>query len=411
VECRGQRDDPVADDDQIHGYSGSTLPQKRSIICEGTVIPFNRTHVTGREVDLLTRALESGQWAGDGEYTLRASRMLERQLGYGRAMLTTSCTHALELAALLLEIGPGDEVVVPSFTFVTTASAFALRGAKLVFVDIRPDTLCLDERLLAAAITPRTRAIVPVHYAGIACAMDRIGELAASVGASVVEDNAHGLFGTWRGRALGSFGRLSALSFHNTKNISCGEGGALIINDPSLVSRAEIVRDKGTNRARFYRGEIDKYTWVELGSSYLPSELVAAVLVAQLESAAAIQAARHHTWAAYAAGLADWADRHEVALPMIPGDCEHPAHLFYLIMREPEHRTSLLAHLRARGVLAVFHYVPLHLSEYGERYGVLPGALPVTERIADTLIRLPLYVDLTDADRAHVIDAVTSWRR
>jgi len=373
------------------------------------LIPFNRTHVTGTEVELLTAALRSGQWAGDGEYTHRASRLIERVMGSGRAMLTTSCTHALELAALLLDIAPGDEVIVPSFTFVTTASAFALRGAKLVFADIRPDTLCMDEREVERRLTKRTRAIVPVHYAGVACEMDRLGELAASVGASIVEDNAHGLFGAWRGRPLGSFGRLSALSFHNTKNISCGEGGALIINDPSLVSRAEIIREKGTNRARFYRGEVDKYTWVELGSSYLPSELVAAVLVAQLEGAAQIQAARHRSWAGYAAGLADWARRHDVTLPYIPAGCEHPAHLFHLVTRTAEHRTSLLAHLRARGILAVFHYVPLHLSEHGNRYGFAPGDLPVTERIADTLIRLPLYVDLTDDDRARVIDAVTSW--
>ncbi|MDB4959681.1 MAG: TDP-4-keto-6-deoxy-D-glucose transaminase [Myxococcales bacterium] len=372
-------------------------------------IPFSRPRLTGREPELVAEVLRSPRWSGDGEMTRRAARLLERSLGGGRALLTSSCTDALEMAALLLDLGPGDEVVVPAFTFVTTASAFALRGVKLVFVDIRPDTLCLDERQLARAVTKRTRAIVPVHYAGVACAMNEITEIAAPVGASVVEDNAHGLFATWRGRPLGSLGRLATQSFHDTKNITCGEGGALIVNDPTLVERAEVVRDKGTNRARFFRGEVDKYTWVALGSSFLPSELTAAVLVAQLEAAEQIQSARQRVWATYATGLASWAERHGVTLPIIPSDCVHPAHMFYLVMPDLERRTAMLAHLRTRRIHAVFHYQPLHLSELARQWGGRPGDLPVTERIADTLIRLPLYPDLEHGDQARVLDAVTSF--
>jgi dTDP-4-amino-4,6-dideoxygalactose transaminase len=372
-------------------------------------IPFSRPHVTGRESELVAEVLRSRQWSGDGEMTRRATRLLAARTGAGTALLTTSCTHALELAALLLDLGPDDEVIVPAFTFVTTASAFALRGAKIVFVDIRPDTLGLDERLVPAAVTSRTRAIVPVHYAGVACAMEAISEIAAAAGASVVEDNAHGLFGTWRGRPLGSLGRLATQSFHDTKNITCGEGGALIVNDPALVERAEIIREKGTNRARFFRGEIDKYTWVDLGSSYLPSELLAAVLVAQLEAADTIQLRRQRIWAGYATGLASWAERHGVTLPTVPGDCMHPAHLFYLRMPDLGRRIALLAHLRARGIHAVFHYQPLHLSELARRWGGRPGDHPVTEHVAETLIRLPLFPDLDDREQARIVDAVTSF--
>ena len=373
-------------------------------------IPLSRPYVSGRELALVTEALQSRRWSGDGEQTRRAAQLLAARTGGGTAMLTTSCTHALELAALLLDLVPGDEVIVPAFTFVTTASAFALRGARPVFVDIRPDTLNLDERLLPAAITARTRAIVPVHYGGVACAMDAIGEVARAAGATVIEDNAHGLFGTWRGRPLGSLGRLATQSFHESKNLSCGEGGALILNDPALVERAEILREKGTNRARFFRGEIDRYTWVDLGSSYLPSELLAAVLVAQLEAADTIQAARHRIWATYATELASWAHRHGIGLPTVPADCVHPAHLFYLVLPDLERRTRMLAHLRARGIHATFHYQPLHLSEVGRRWGGAPGDLPVTERIADTLLRLPLYPDLDARDLGRVLDAVTEFR-
>ena len=374
-----------------------------------SLIPLSRPYIAGRELELVANVVQSRRWAGDGEQTRRATQLLAARVGGGTPMLTTSCSHALEMAALLLDLAPGDEVIVPAFTFVTTASAFALRGARPVFVDIRPDTLNLDERLLPAAITPRTRAIIPVHYGGVACAMDVITEVAAAANATVIEDNAHGLFGTWRGKPLGSLGRLATQSFHESKNISCGEGGALVINDPALVDRAEVLREKGTNRTRFFRGEVDRYTWVDLGSSYLPSELLAAVLVAQLEAADAIQAARRRIWATYATNLASWAERTGVRLPVVPADCVHPAHLFYLVLPDLARRTVLLDHLRARGVFATFHYQPLHLSEYAERWGGKPGDLPVTERIADTLIRLPLYPDLDERDQARVVEAVTSF--
>jgi dTDP-4-amino-4,6-dideoxygalactose transaminase len=374
------------------------------------MIPFNRPYVTGREGTLVAEALASRRWSGDGPMTARASALLEKITGSPRALLTTSCTHALEMAAVLCDVQPGDEVIVPAFTFVSTANAFALRGARIVFVDVRPDTLNLDERLLERAITPRTKAIVPVHYAGVACAMDVIGELAKSAGASVVEDNAHGLFGRWRGRALGTLGRLATQSFHETKNVACGEGGALLVNDPELAQRAEIIREKGTNRARFFRGEVDKYTWVDLGSSWLPADLLAAVLVAQLEAADAIQAARKRIWAAYARELAGWAERRGgVKLPTVPEGCEHPAHLFYVIVEDLERRTALLAHLKARGVHATFHYQPLHLSEFGKRWGGRAGDCPVTERVADTLVRLPLYADMSETDVARVVEAVASF--
>ena len=370
-------------------------------------IPFSRPHVAGREAELLGEVLRSRQWSGDGEMTRRAAALLGPLVGGGCPMLTTSGTHALELAALVLDLGPGDEVIVPAFTFVTTANAFALRGATIVFADIRFDTLCLDETRLP--VTARTRAIVPVHYAGVACAMDAIADAAASAGASVVEDNAHGLFGTWRDRPLGSLGRLAAQSFHDTKNLTCGEGGALIVNDEALVARAEIMRAKGTDRARFFRGEVDRYTWIDLGSSYPPSELLAAVLVAQLEGAAAIQAARQRVWATYARELAGWAARHGIGLPTVPSDCVHPAHLFYLLLPDLARRTALIAHLRARGIHATFHYQPLHLSAFGERYGARAGELPVTERAAETIVRLPLYADLGEVELARIVDAVTAF--
>ena len=372
-------------------------------------IPFNRSPLAGRELELVGEVLRSRHWCGDGAWTRRASELLAPMVGGGKVLLSTSCTHALEMAAPLLDHTPGDEVIVPAFTFVTTASAFAMHGARPVFVDVRPDTLCMDETKLAAAITPRTRAIVPVHYAGVACAMDAILDIAARANATVVEDNAHGLLGTWRGRPLGSFGRLATQSFHETKNITCGEGGALVINDPSLVARAEILREKGTNRAQFYRGEIDKYTWVDLGSSYLPSELLAAILVAQLEAVDKIQSARQHVWASYAAGLADWAATHGVTLPTVPADCTQPAHMFYLLMPDLERRTAFIAYLRERGIYSVFHYQPLHLSTFAKRWGGKPGDHPVTERVADTLVRLPIYPELDAADLARIIDTITSF--
>jgi dTDP-4-amino-4,6-dideoxygalactose transaminase len=312
------------------------------------------------------------------------------------------------MCALLLELEPGDEVIVPSFAFVTTVSAFVLHGARPVFADVRPDTLNLDERQLASLVTPRTRAVVPLHYGGVACAMDPILELARRHGFAVIEDNAHGLFGTYQGKTLGTFGALATQSFHETKNVTCGEGGALLVNDPGLVGRAEILREKGTNRSRFFRGQVDKYTWVDLGSSYLPSEILAAFLLAQLESRAALQAARARIWERYREELAGWAEVHGVGLPHVPAGCVQPYHVFYLVLPDLEQRTRLIGHLKERGILAVFHYQPLHLSDMGRRLGGRPGQCPVTEDVADRLVRLPLFSGLTEADQADVIEAVRS---
>jgi dTDP-4-amino-4,6-dideoxygalactose transaminase len=373
-------------------------------------IPFNRAAVTGREAEYVTRVIAEGPLHGDGPFTRACHEWLERITGSPRALLTTSCTHALEMAALLIDLKPGDEVIVPPFTFVSTVNAIVLRGARPVFVDIRPDTLNLDESRIEAAITPRTRAILLVHYAGIACEMDAIMGLAARHGLVVVEDNAHGLLGTYKGRQLGTFGTFATLSFHDTKNLSCGEGGALMINDTRYVDRAEIIREKGTNRTRFYRGQVDKYTWCDIGSSYLPSDILAAYLLAQLESHAAIQERRQALWARYAEALAPWAPDAGARLPVVPAGCQHPAHIFYLLMPSLEARTALLAHLRERRILAVFHYLPLHLSEMGRRLGGREGQCPVTEDVSDRLVRLPLFFQLTDADQTRVIEAVLSHR-
>lgn len=373
-------------------------------------IPFNRPSLAGPELDLVAEAVASGCISGDGAFTRRCQELLERELGVPRCFLTTSCTHALELAALLLDVGPGDEVIVPSFTFVSTANAFALRGARPVFADSRPDTLNLDEERLAALVTRRTRAIVAVHYAGVGCAMERVTEVAAAHGLAVVEDNAHGLFGRYRGRWLGTFGALATQSFHETKNFTCGEGGALLVNDPALVARAEILREKGTDRSRFFRGEVDKYTWVDLGSSYLPSDLLAAFLAAQLEAREAVQARRRAIWEAYRDGLADWAEEQGVGLPVVPDDCEQAYHLFYLMLPSLDARTALIDHLRARNIHAVFHYVPLHLSAMGRRFGGRPGDCPVAETAGDRLLRLPFFNGLRPEDEERVIAALRDFR-
>ena len=373
-------------------------------------IPFNRPCLTGKELLYVAQSILNGHCAGDGPFTVRCSEILERELGVRRALLTTSGTHALEMCALLLDIQPGDEVIVPSFTFVSTANAFVLRGARPVFCDIRPDTLNLDERLLPSLLSPRTRAIVPVHYAGVACEMDQIMSIASRAGVPVVEDNAHGLFARYRGRYLGTFGCLSALSFHETKNIICGEGGALLVNDPSLVERAEYLRQKGTNRQRFLQGQVDKYTWVDLGSSYVLSDILAAFLCAQLEQRDWIQTVRKRIWDAYYEGLHDWAKENGVRLPAVPADCEQSYHMFYLLLPTRAARDALIAHLKARGMLAVFHYVPLHLSEMGQRWGGRPGQCPVAEQVSERLLRLPFYNDLTPANQAEIIEAVCEFR-
>jgi dTDP-4-amino-4,6-dideoxygalactose transaminase len=376
----------------------------------GPRIPFNRASLLGHELDFVAEAVANGHISGDGPFTKRCEQLLESELGVPRALLTTSCTHALELAALLLEIGPGDEVVLPSFTFVSGANAFALRGAELVFADIRPDTLNLDERQLPELVSERTRAIVPTHYAGVGCELDEICAVAAGVGATVVEDNAHGLFGTYRGRPLGTFGALAAQSFHETKNVTCGEGGAILLNDESLVEAAEIVREKGTNRKKFFRGQVDKYTWVGLGSSYVQSDLLAAFLYAQLEARDEIQRARERVWERYADGLASWAAETGTTLPVVPEHCGQAYHMFYVLLPSLEARTRLIAHLRERGILAVFHYLSLHLSEMGRRFGGREGQCPVTEDVSERLLRLPFYTGLTPSDQDEVLDAVTAFR-
>ena len=369
-------------------------------------IPFNRPSFVGKEGLYLEQAAGSGHWSGDGPFTRRCHTILEQALGVAKALLTTSCTHALEMVALLLDVAPGDEVVVPSFTFVSTVNAFALRGARPVFADIRPDTLNLDERHLEGLVTPRTKAIVPVHYAGVGCEMDVIAEIARQHGAAVVEDNAHGLFGRHRGRYLGTFGALSAQSFHETKNFSCGEGGALLINDAALVERAEILREKGTDRSRFFRGQVDKYSWVDLGSSYLPSELLAAVLCAQLEARDLIQQKRERLWSRYDAALRPWALARGVQPPTVPAHCSQAYHMYYLLLPSEARRQALIERLLERGILSVFHYQPLHLSPMGRRCGGVPGQCPVTEDVSGRLLRLPFFNALTDAEQDEVIGAV-----
>ena len=336
--------------------------------------------------------------------------LLEQLLDVPKVLLTTSCTHALEMAALLLDIQPGDEVIVPSFTFVSTPNAFVLRGARPVFVDVRPDTLNMDETQLERLITERTRAIVPVHYAGVGCEMDYYRCIAAEYGIPIVEDNAHGLFGKYKGRYLGTFGTFATQSFHETKNFICGEGGALLINDPQYIERAEIIREKGTNRSRFFRGQVDKYTWVDIGSSYLPSDLLAAFLYAQLEARAEIQAKRRQIWETYYEQLQDWAWGNGVRMPIVPDHCEQSYHMFYLLLPSLEDRHALIDHLKERGILSVFHYLPLHLSEMGRRFGGRVGDCPVTEDVSDRLLRLPFYNDLSEADQTQVIEAIIEFR-
>jgi dTDP-4-amino-4,6-dideoxygalactose transaminase len=374
------------------------------------MIPFNRPCVCGRELEYVRHAIDNGHISGDGAYTKRANAMLEALFPGARALLTTSCTHALEMAAILLDLQPGDEVIVPSFTFVSGVNAFVLRGAKPVFADIRRDTLNIDERQLESLITPRTKAIAPVHYAGVGCEMDAVMEIARRHGVAVVEDNAHGLFARYRGQALGTFGALATQSFHETKNISCGEGGALVINDLALYERAEIVREKGTNRSRFFRGQVDKYTWVDIGSSYLPSDMLAAYLVGQLEEAETIQSSRRRVWERYDRELAEWAARHGIARPFVPAHCEQPYHMYYILLPSLADRTELIAWLRARDILAVFHYLPLNASEMGQRFGARAGDCPVTEDVSDRLLRLPLYNDMRDDEQSLVLDALLAWR-
>lgn len=373
-------------------------------------IPFNRPLLLASAYAYLRQAVENMHLSGDGPFTRKCHALLQEWLGAPKVLLTTSCTHALEMAALLLDIRPGDEVIVPSFTFVSTVNAFVLRGARPVFADVRPDTLNLDEARLEALITRRTRAIVPVHYAGVGCAMDVILDIASRHGVPVVEDNAHGLLARYRGRYLGTFGCLATQSFHETKNFSCGEGGALVVNDPRFAERSEILREKGTNRSRFFRGQVDKYTWVDLGSSYLPSDALAALLLSQLEVREQIQQRRREVWDTYAEGLGEWAAEHNVRLPVVPPECEQAYHMFYLVLPSLEYRQAMIAHLKAQQISAVFHYLPLHLSDMGRACGGRPGDCPVTEAVSDRLLRLPFFFGLTPADQRRVIEATRSFR-
>ncbi|GAC1506884.1 MAG: dTDP-4-amino-4,6-dideoxygalactose transaminase [Candidatus Dormibacteraceae bacterium] len=373
------------------------------------LIPFNRPSFEGREHEYLEAAIASGQISGDGTFTKRCHDFLESQVGVPKALLTTSCTHALEMSALLLQIRPGDEVIVPAFTFVSTVNAFVLRGATPVFIDIRPDTLNFDERLFESLVTDFTRAAVPVHYAGVGCEMDVILQVAESRGIPVVEDNAHGLFGKYRDRQLGTFGCMAAQSFHETKNFSCGEGGALLINDEAFIERAEIIREKGTNRSRFFRGLVDKYTWTDIGSSYLPSDLLAAVLLGQFEARTSIQERRKRIWERYNSGLADWAHQVGAQLPFVPTDREHPYHMFYLLMPSLDARQGLMARLKSKGILSVFHYLPLHLSEMGRRFGGREGQCPATESASDRLLRVPFYTRLSEPEQDLVIETIRGF--
>jgi dTDP-4-amino-4,6-dideoxygalactose transaminase len=373
-------------------------------------IPFNRPFATGEEINHIRAAIATPKFSGDGSFSARCHALLEQSLGIQKALLTTSCTHALEMAALLLDIGPGDEVIVPSFTFPSAANAFVLRGARPVFVDVRPDTLNIDEAQIDQRITERTKAIFLVHYAGVGCEMDTVMTIARRHAVAVVEDNAHGLYGKYRGRYLGTFGELATLSFHETKNFSCGEGGALLINDARFNERAEILREKGTDRSRFFRGEVDKYTWVDIGSSYLPSDMLAAFLRAQLEHRDQIQSRRQQIWETYARELGPWAEANGARLPIVPSECEQTYHMFYLIMPSFETRQALISHLAGCGILSVFHYLPLHLSPMGLRFGGREGDFPVTEDLSDRLLRFPFFTGMSSSEQSQVIDAVRAFR-
>jgi len=372
---------------------------------EAVPIPFNKPYMTGRELAYIAQAHANGHLAGNGAFSKRCARWLEDRLGSEKALLTHSCTAALEMAALLSKVGRGDEVIMPSFTFVSTANAFALRGATPVFVDIRADTLNIDETRIETAITARTRAIVVVHYAGVGCEMDAIMAIADRHGLLVVEDAAQGLIATYKGRPLGSIGQLAALSFHETKNVIAGEGGALLVNRPDFADRAEIIWEKGTNRSQFFRGQVDKYSWVDLGSSYLPGEIVAAFLWAQMEEADAITARRLAMWDRYHEGFADLEDRGFVRRPIVPQECAHNAHMYYLLLPNLAARTAFIERLGRRKIHPVFHYVPLHVSPFGHLHGRASDGLPVTEEVADRLVRLPLWLGLED-HLDHVIEEI-----
>ena len=373
-------------------------------------IPFNWPAAMGRELEYITMAVETAGIGGAGEFAAKCQALLESELGVKKALLTTSCTAALEMAALLIDTQPGDEIILPSFIFTSTANAFALRGAKPVFVDIRPDTLNVDEKQIERRLSKRTKAIVAMHYAGVGCELDAIVDLARDRSIALIEDNALGLFGKYKGRNLGTFGCLATQSFHETKNLSCGEGGALLINDDRFIERAEIIREKGTNRARFFRGEVDKYTWVDLGSSYAPSDILAAYLLAQLEMREKIQKLREDIWNFYSGHLREWAERCGARLPVVPDHTDQTYHMFYVLMKTGEDRDRLMAHLRQAGMQSVFHYLPLHLSKMGQSFGGKKGDCPVTESVSERLLRLPFYNTLTKGQLTRVVDAMEKFQ-
>src|SRR5690349_12794770 len=370
-------------------------------------LPFNRPHLTGREFANMQRAVDNVHLAGDGPFTRQCQAWLRARVGCHQALLTHSCTGALEMAALLLDLAPGDEVIMPSFTFVSTANAVVLRGAVPVFVDIRADTLNLDENLIEAAITPRTRAICVVHYAGVGCEMDAIRAIARRHGLKIFEDAAQGILSTYKGQPLGSIGELGALSFHETKNLISGEGGALLVNDPNLVERAEIIREKGTNRSQFFRGQVDKYTWVDVGSSFLPSDILAACLWAQLEAAEGINAARKALWARYDAAFVEDERSGLARRPIVPREATPNAHTYFLLLRDVAARSRFIERLRQEDIYAVFHYVPLHSSPAGRKYGRASGSMAVTDAVSERLVRLPLWIGLEPL-QDHVIDRCRS---
>jgi len=372
-------------------------------------VPFNKSSQQGKELDYIHHTISNGQVAGDQTFSKKCQSLLEDTLGVQKALISTSCTHALEMAAILLKIQPNDEVIIPAFTFVSTANAFVLRGARPVFCDIRPDTLNLDESKLESLVTKQTRAIIVVHYAGVGCEMDKILEIANRYEIAVVEDNAHGLFGKYRGRWLGTFGCLATQSFHETKNITCGEGGALLINAKRFIERAEIIREKGTNRTRFFRGQVDKYSWVDVGSSYVMSDILAAFLYGQLEKWQEIQKKRKNIWKRYNEELFDWSEQNGVKQPVVPEHCDQPYHMYYLLMPSVECRSKFIARLKDKGVMAVFHYLPLNSSNFALQMtvkGWQKCLCPVTEDVSKRIVRLPFYADLGEDDQNRVIDSI-----
>ena len=373
------------------------------------MIPFNKPPFTGKETEYIKKAIENNKICGDGKFTKKCNKWLEDKTGAKKALLTTSCTHSLEMAALLLNIQPGDEVIMPSFTFVSTADAFVLRGAKIVFVDIRPDTMNIDETLIEQAITEKTKAIVPVHYAGVSCEMDAIMDIAKRHNLAVVEDAAQGVMAEYKGRALGTMGNFGCYSFHETKNYSMGEGGALLINNADDIENAEIIREKGTDRSRFLRGQVDKYTWVNYGSSYLPSDMNAAFLLAQLEQADKINDDRLASWQRYYDGLSDLQKQGKIVLPFVPEECKHNAHMFYIKTGNLDERTRLISYLKENDIGAVFHYVPLHSAPAGKKYGVFCGEDKYTTSESDKLVRLPMYYGLTKDDTDYIIEKVYAF--